>query len=85
MQSGCCLRVSVADAPRSDEILVVRSLMAVGSGTDAGQNRSGRAENRGRYPIDAPRLFQTGYYGDEEGRNNSTVLRKLPMFTGLVI
>ena len=31
------------------------------------------------------RAFQTGYYGDEEGRNDSTVLSKLPMFTGLAI
>jgi hypothetical protein len=45
-----------------------------------------RDDRRGRYPIgDAPRLLQTGYYGDEEGRNNSTVLSKLPMFTGLAI
>ena len=36
---------SIARRASSDEILVVRSLMAVGSGTDAGQNRSGRAEN----------------------------------------
>jgi hypothetical protein len=29
-----------------------------------------------------PSFFQTGYYGDEQGRNDSTVLSKLPMFSG---
>ena len=56
--------------------------MAGGCGIDAVPNQYGRAEIRGRYQTNVFRLLQTGYYGHEEGRNDSTVLNKLPMFTG---
>src|SRR5438445_5621191 len=72
------ITVSVADAPRPDEILVRwRSLMAGGCAIGAGPSRSARAEIRSRSQADVPCLLQTGYYADEEDRKVSTVPSKL--------
>ena len=59
-------------------------------GRDVGQllNRAGvpsdsvGGEFRGRYQM-MSRLSQTDYYGNEEGRSDSTVRSKLLMFSGL--
>ena len=74
------ITVSVADAPRPDEILVV---MAIADGGGCGIVAVPSQSGKGLKSETDIRLLRTRYYGDEEGRNDSTVRSKWPMFTGL--